>query len=166
MTIKKVTCLALAILLMLCTFQTALAEIDSDQPSTPDGIESVTPYSSDTFYIVDSNTLRASFILTPSLSISSPSSNTIKVTARANTNIVVDKLGFSSLYIQRWNGSAWVNALSWYNKYKTNSLTFVFSGSTSAATSGAYYRAVCTFYAEKDGETESVTVTTSYIKCK
>lgn len=164
---RKFFCIVLSMVFAFCLFNTAVAD-DAEADSTESlGIASLDPYTSDRFFISENALMRASsFSLSPSLSISSPSTGAIKVVARAHTSIVVDKIGFSSLHIQRWNGSSWVTAASWYSQYKTNSISFAFTGNASGATSGSFYRAVCTFYAEKDGETESVTVTTSYIKCK
>lgn len=163
---KKAICILIVLTMMVGFLPTSFADNSALEIHPSDGIESSNPYCSDTFYCNNIGIKASSFTLSPSLSISSPTANKITVVAQAHTSIIVDKLGFSSLHIQRWNGSSWVNVVSWYNQYKYNTSTFSKIGSTSTATSGAYYRAVCTFYAEKDGETESVTVTTSYIKCK
>lgn len=163
---KRAIASFLAIFMIMGLFTNAIADDTESEYVPSSGIASMTSYYSDRFYVSESSSRAVTFTLTPSLTISSPSANKVSVTAQAHTSIVVDKLGFSSLHVQRWNGSSWVNVVSWYNQYKTNTSFFLKSGSTSSATSGAYYRAVCTFYAEKDGESESVTVTTSYIKCK
>ena len=163
---KRAIALLFAIFMIMGLYTNAFADDTGSEWNPPSGIASINSYYSDRFYVSESSAKATSFTLTPSVTISSPSANKISVTAQAHTNVIVDKLGFSSLHIQRWNGSSWVNVVSWYNQYKTNTSFFLKSGSTSTATSGAYYRAVCTFYAEKSGETESVTVTTSYITCK
>lgn len=162
---KKAFSILIAILLVVGIITTSNAE-SNGQEAEPIGIASQNPYYSDFYIISNVNSKASSFTLTPSLSISSPSANKISVTAQAHTSVVVDILGYSSLYIQRWNGSSWVNVASSVNQYKTNTSSFLKIVSASGATSGAYYRAVCTFYAEKNSETESVTVTTSYITCK
>jgi len=161
---KKSICIILIFLLVIGLIPSSSA--DTSEDNTPTGVASENLYFSDNFFITEYGSRASSFSLSPSLSVSSPSANKVTATANAFTNVIVDKIGFTSLRIQRWDGSKWINAVSWTNKYKTNTLSFSFTGSTSSATSGAYYRAVCTFYAEKNGETESVTVTTSYIKCK
>lgn len=160
---KKYVCIIIALLMMISAIPTAYAEDTGD--NVPMGVASSNPFFSDCFYITGYETRATNFTISPVLTISSPSANKVSARARASASTTVDKIGFTSLQIQRWNGSAWVNAVSWTNKYKTNTSSFSFTGSTSSATSGAYYRAVCTFYAEKNGETETVTVTTSYIQC-
>ncbi len=165
--IRKFFCIMLSALFTFCFFTATSADDLKTDSMEPLGVASVDPYTSDQFFISKDILVRASsFSLSPSLSISSPSTGTIKVVARAHTSIVVDKIGFSSLHIQRWNGSTWVTVASWYNQYKTNSISFAFTGNASGANSGSFYRAICTFYAENSGETDSVTVTTSYITCK
>lgn len=160
---KKGFCIIIALLLMIGILPASSAE--DSEVALPTGIASSNLYFSDYYYITGYESRASGFTLSPVLTISSPSANKVSARARAFTNTTVDKIGFTSLQIQRWNGSAWVNAVSWTNKYKTNTASFSFTGSTSSATSGAYYRAICTFYAEKNGETETVTVTTSYIQC-
>lgn len=166
MTRKHFFCFLLVIIFTVCAVHTTSADSFENETDIPTGIASNNKYYSDLFYIINSDTSRASFTLTPSLTISSPSANKIRVIARAYTNVTVDKLGFSSLYIQKWNGSSWVNVASWYNQYKTNASSFIFTGSITGASTGSYYRAVCSFYAEKSGEIVTATATTSYIQCK
>ena len=162
---KKTISILLSVLLLTFIIPSSVAE-QAGEMQMPVGIASNSIYCSDSFYITGFGQRSSSFTFSPTLMISSPSANKISVLAQAHTNITVDKIGFSSLHIQRWNGSNWINVASWYYKYKTSTSVFSFTGNANNAISGAYYRAVCTFYAEKNGETESVTVTTSYIKCK
>lgn len=67
----------------------------------------------------------------------------------------------TTLYLQRWTGTAWVNVISWsYSSTNCKSLT---NGDFSSYTTGTYYRARSVHYAINGTQSENQSTVSSYI---
>jgi len=73
---------------------------------------------------------------------------------------IIDQLTLT-LYLQRWDGSQWVDVNSWvFNKYVAKS---VYDGTYANYTRGNYYRARAVHYAKNGSQTDTKNSTSSYI---
>ncbi|MCL2672133.1 MAG: hypothetical protein FWF10_08870 [Clostridiales bacterium] len=158
---KKLLAIVIAVILCLSVPMSALADENAAIGNDP--------YYTDQ-YTVDSEIIhsatRATLLKTPTLKISSPSTGKITINATVQTFMVVEKVGLTTITLQRWNGSAWVVTNTWTNQFAYNTNTFSWTKSDISAISGASYRVSATFYAQNGTDTHSITVTTSSITCK
>ena len=132
----------------------------------PLGTASTDPHYTDEYTVTSIMSRAANLMNAPRLSISSPSTGKVSVTASVTTADPVDKLGFTVLSIEKWNGSSWASVASWTDRYSSNTNTFSWSGSASGCESKANYRASCTFYAKEGNDVQTISATTSYITCR
>jgi len=73
---------------------------------------------------------------------------------------IIDQLTLT-LYLQRWDGSQWVDVNSWvFNKYDAKS---IYDGTYANYTRGNYYRARAVHYAKNGSQTDTKNSTSSYI---
>lgn len=159
---KKALSLVLVCTIMLTLGTTILAL----ERSEPTGIASSDPFSSDICIILSPQTRAADLMYSPKLFISSPSVGKISVSASVNAMKTVDKLGFTILEMERWDGNSWVPDATWTNKYSYSTSSFSWSGSAIGCVRGAYYKATCTFYAKIGTQVKTIDVETSYITCR
>ncbi len=132
----------------------------------PTGIASTDPFYSDSCIITSPQTRTVDLMKAPTLTISSPSVGKVSVNASVNAKMTVDKLGFTVLRIERWDGNSWVPDATVTDQYSYSTSSFSWSGSATGCVSGAYYRATCTFYAKLGTQVQTINVETSYITCR
>ncbi len=80
---------------------------------------------------------------------------------------IVEKLGFTNLHLQVWNGYKWSNVSTWRDNYLTYRDFFTFGKTVNNLTSGRYYRLQArAFYAENGSDYQLLELTTPYIQCR
>ena len=126
----------------------------------------VKTYYTDQYTIADNIDAVYDLIKTTNLTVSSNSSGHITAALLVKTYDTVEKLGFSSLKIQRWNGSAWVTDAEDTGVYSYAANTFTYNNTFTGLNSGALYRVKVTISARRTlGEAQSMTVTSNVINC-
>ena len=88
------------------------------------------------------------------------SGSTISAYASITTKAISNSLGFSSIKIQKKQGTQWVTVKSVSSQYKANGASHTYT-LTYTGTAGNEYRAVASFYAEDDGVSETRSSTSS-----
>ena len=138
----------------------------ADSEREIEGVASATPFISDGYYLVESNT-RADYMTIEEFGISSPSAGKLKIVIQLSANETMQVFGADMIMIQHWNGSAWVNCWSTAEEYSYNTTGFYYTYSLSGGTSGDYYRLKANLTARKTWySVDNRTVTSSYIPCK
>ena len=78
----------------------------------------------------------------------------------------MEKLGFTSLKLQKKNGSTWTNVVEITNVFYFSANTFSYSDSFVNQISGAQYRVQVTLRARRtQGEVQDLTITSNSIIC-
>lgn len=67
-----------------------------------------------------------------------------------------------TLYLQKWNGSQWVDVKSW-SFSKTNAQSVIDGATYSKYQHGSYYRTKAVHYVKNDSQSEKINSTSSYI---
>jgi len=163
--IKRIFCVLIASVLMIFTNPFVLAEgVDN----IPDGIPSLDPYYTDEYIIYPcESTDRASYIIDQTVSISSNTVGKITITLSFNTNATMQKLGFTALRVQHWNGSSWEDVWTKTDQYEYNTDYFSYVHTLSNMASNDYYRVSVDLYAKKGFlQVQTTTLVTNYIRCK
>ncbi len=155
---KKCLCLIIALSLSLLSIGMAYAEGDT----------SSMVYDTDEYSIENhiGTRINYDFIESVDLGVRSTGSEKIKVELVVDTYETMEKLGFSSLKVQRWDGNVWVTDAEITNQYSYTTQTFGYSHTFTGLYSGALYCVKVTLFAKRTiGETQSMTVTSSVINC-
>ena len=133
-----------------------------------DGSSTADPYYTDEF-TVEYNADPVgnyNFLNTPTFKVSSVDTGKIKVSLYASTNETMQKLGFTSLKVQRWNGTSWVTDEEVTNQYSYNTNAFNYTNIFTGLYSGYQYRVRVTLRARRvPGEVQDLTITSDSIIC-
>ena len=106
------------------------------------------------------------FIKPADLTVESTTSGKIEVELRVRTYETMQKLGFTSLKVQRWTGSSWVTDEEVTNQFDMSTDTFTYSNTFTGLYSGYQYRVRVTLRARRvPGEVQDVTITSDSIIC-
>mgnify|MGYP006988850537 CR=1 FL=1 len=162
---KKISAFILALIVCLSSASVLAEREQADTP--PTGIASATPYTSDLFYEdgEPSDSL-VHYMTVDYFYVQSTAVGKVKVYVKLTTEDTMEKLGFSKLIIQHWNGSSWDDVVQITDQYSLNTTQFTYSYTASNLNSGDYYRATAYFVARKTWLLiEKKTVSTSYITC-
>lgn len=162
---RRIMTAALAIVMLAMCFQNVLA---TDTGMLPTGIASSNPYSTDGFtYELITRATGLIDTENSTLSLSSPTAETLRVYICIKGTDTMTQIGFSSLKVQKWTGSTWSDDLDLGSKYSNNTNSCVYNKTLYDAVSDSYYRLECKAYAKNSsGQTQTVTFTTEYITCK
>ena len=162
----RVFCALIATVMMLCTPLFVLA--DGADNMAPDGIPSVAPFFTDAYTVLSSESNdRADYITVQTCSIASNSVGKVSVTVMFDTNAVMQKLGFTTLRIQHWNGSSWEDVWTKTDQYAYDTDSFAYMKTLSNMSSNDYYRLSVDLYAKKGFlQVQTKTLVTSYIRCR
>lgn len=140
--------------------QVAFASRDAKRPLKPtEGVESsITNYGSST----DVRTMSPSIsgLLTDWQCSIMNSGTNLYLDGSSTATDIIDQLTLT-LYLQRWDGSQWVDVNSWvFNKYTAKS---IHDGTYASYTSGNYYRTRAVHFAKNGSQTDTQNSTSSYI---
>lgn len=133
---KRITCVFLVLIYIICCFSTCIAEDNG-----------ISTYASD-------------LIASSTLTISNPSGTTIKATATVVTNGKVDQAGISVIRIQEKRNGIWTTVTSATGVYGYD-CTFYRTTLSYAGKSGKQYRTTCTFYVYHNGSSDTSSLTSS-----
>ena len=134
----------------------------SGKINTAEQIWNVEPISKSTFY---TSSPRATMTRV-SLAISSIAGKTISISATANANGIMDKMGLLTISVQRYFKGRWLTVNTVTEVYSYGVTRFTYVASRADYSSGAYYRVTATFSAEKYGMVYNVSKATDAIRCK
>ncbi|MBR4659142.1 MAG: hypothetical protein IKP26_07825 [Clostridia bacterium] len=155
---KRFFIILAACLIGIMHFGTAFAE-GADTPAV---------YFTDQYTVENDGGTRINynFIKPVDLTVGSADSGEITVDLKVYTYETMEKLGFSNLKVQRWNGTTWVTDREATNQYEYTTDNFAYLHTFTGLYSGALYRVKVTLFARRAiGETQSMTVTSSVINC-
>lgn len=164
--IKRVFCALIASIMMICTSSFVFAEdVDSNMP---DGIPSLDPFYTNDYTVLPNEIGdRADYITVQTCSIGSNSVGKVTVTVSFSTNATMQKLGFTTLRVQHWNGSSWEDVWTKTDQYVYNTDYFAYVKTLSNMASNDYYRLSVDLYAKKGFLlVQTKTLVTDYIRCK
>lgn len=163
--IKRVICKLIAVLLLVCTASVVQAENDTD--NLPDWIPSANPFYADGYIVVsEESSDRADYITVETFSIVSNSVGKVSVSLSFSTNATMQKLGFTALRVQHWNGSSWEDAWTKTNQYAYDTDYFAYVKTLSNMSSNDYYRLSVDLYAKKGFlQVQTETIVSYYIRC-
>ena len=158
---KYVKTVIFVLLSVLSLQQVAFASGEIIRPPKPtDGIESSNPNygsSSDVQTIFQE---RISGLITDWKCSISNSGADLYLDGATTATDIIDQLTVT-LYLQRWDGSQWVDVNNWvFNKYDAKSL---YDGTFANYTHGNYYRARAVHFAKDNSQTDTQSSTSSYI---
>lgn len=164
--IKRVFCAIIASIMLICASPSVLAYGINE--NVPDGIPSVNPFYSDEYIVLlgESND-RADYITVQNCSIASNSVGKVSVAVSFSTNATMQKLGFTTLRIQHWNGSSWEDVWTKTDQYAYDTDYFAYVKTLSNMSSNDYYRLSVDLYAKKGFlQVQTETIVTTYIRCR
>jgi hypothetical protein len=106
------------------------------------------------------------FIKPVDLSVESKAIGKIEVELTVCTYETMQKLGFTSLKVQRWNGSSWITDREETNQYDYSSDSFEYTQPFTGLSGGYTYRVKVTILARRvPGEVQNMTITSDSIIC-
>ena len=153
---KKV--LSAIIALLICTVYSCAALAED--------IGTENPFFTDSYFTETGNRIIYDFIEVESFSLTSPSSGKIKVVLKFGTDDIMEKIGFTSLKLQKWNGSIWTQEDEITSEYEYTTDYFNYSQSFTGLSSGYQYRVKVTLRAKRaPGEVQDLTITSDSIIC-
>ena len=158
---KYVKTVVFVLLAVLSLQQVAFASGETKRPPKPtEGVESSNPNYGSSTDVQTISPERISGLLTDwKCSITNNGADLYLDGASTATDII-DQLTLT-LYLQRWDGSQWVDANNWvFNKYDAKSL---YDGTYVNFTHGNYYRARSVHFAKNGSQTDTQYSTSSYI---
>lgn len=163
---KRVFCALIATVMMLCTPLFVLA--DGADNMAPDGIPSADPYFTDAYTVLFSESNdRADYITIQNCTLTSNSVGKVSIAVSFSTNAIMQKLGFTTLRIQHWNGSSWEDVWTKTDQYDYSTDYFAYVKTLSNMSSNDYYRLSVDLYAKKGFlQVQTKTLVTSYIRCR
>lgn len=126
------------------------------------------PYFTDVYTVEESddNRIVYEFITKKTLSVSSDSSGEIYVALTVKTNETMQKLGFTSLKLQKWSGSSWATEREVTNEFDYTTNSFGYSETFTGLSGGYTYRVKVTIRAKRaQGEVQDMTITSDSIIC-
>ena len=157
------------IAVMLTISPSYLVYADSAAESLPEGMQASNPFYTDEYIIVYTSETgdRANYISDETVSIASNSVGKVSVALSLSTNQTMQKLGFTTLKVQHWNGSSWEDVWTKDDQYSYNTDLFSYVKTLSNMVSNDYYRISVDFYAKKGFlQVQTETVISYYIRCK
>lgn len=157
---KYVKTVIFVLLAVLSLQQVTFASGETKRPPKPtEGVESSNPnYGSST----DVRTMSPSIsgLLTDWQCSIMNNGSDLYLDGSSTATDIIDQLTLT-LYLQRWDGSQWVDVNSWaFNKYVAKS---IHDGTYANYTHGNYYRARAVHYAKNGTQTDTQYSTSSYI---
>ncbi len=148
------------LLIVLSLQVAAFANAEANQPSKPtEGIESTDPKHGRS---IDTNTIesiQSDLFYNYYCSIDNTGTD-LYLEGSTVSNYLSDQVKLT-LYLQKWNGSQWVDVQSWsFTKYNAKSVT---DGANANYQHGNYYRTRAVHYIKYVSQTETQNSTSSYI---
>lgn len=165
--IKRLFSTLLAALMVVCLSPVVRAGAVTE--NIPEGIPSQYLFYTDEYTVVSSNNFadRADYITVGTFSIQSNTAGKLTATLNFSTNATMQKLGFTTLRVQHWNGSSWEDAWTKTDQYLYNTDYFPYVKTISNMASNDYYRLSVDLYAKKGFlQVQTVTLVSSYIRCQ
>jgi hypothetical protein len=153
--------------LLICVSPLVRAEVVTE--NAPEGIPSQDPFYTDEYTVESSSNSggRPNYITVETFSIQSNSVGKVTVTLAISTNAMMQKLGFTTLKVQHWNGSTWEDAWTKTDQYLYDTNYFPYVKTISNMASNDYYRLSVDLYAKKGFFlVQTETIVSSYIRCQ
>lgn len=164
--IKRVFCVIIAFIMLMCASSFTLA--DGTNENIPEGIPSAYTFYSDEYIVLPGQSNdRADYITVQTCSIASNSVGKVSVTVAFNTNAIMQKLGFTTLRIQHWNGNSWEDVWTKTDQFAYDTNYFGYVKTLSNMASNDYYRLSVDLYAKKGFlQVQTETIVTTYVLCR
>lgn len=125
------------------------------------------PYYCSSYAIENEERIVYDFINIDSFEVSSTSTGKIKVVLRFDTDDIMEKIGFTSLKLQKWNGSIWTQEDEITNEYEYTTDYFSYTHSFTGLSSGYHYRVKVSLIAKRTlGEAQNLTLTSNGTLCR
>ncbi|HEY5583440.1 MAG TPA: hypothetical protein VIK78_03000 [Ruminiclostridium sp.] len=152
----------LALLVILSVQQTAFAVEKEERPPKPSiGVESSNPKLGSSTNIQLVSPLIVSGLLTDwGCTIQNTSGTNLGLNGSSTANTIADLMGLT-IYLQKWNGSLWVDINNW--TFNDSSTVSINKGVSTTCQSGYYYRTRGVHTAMKGSQTETQNSTSAYI---
>lgn len=145
----------------------SIARADGTVYSLPEGTPSSNPYYTDEFTVIYPDNERGNYISDYTLTITSNSVGHVSIAASVTTTATMQKLGFTTIRVQHWNGSSWEDVWTKTDQFSTNTNYFAYVKTLGNMTSDDYYRVSVDFYAKKGFlQTQTLTIVSNYIRCR
>jgi len=158
---KCVKPIIIALLVLLSLQQAVFASSESKRPPKPtEGIETSDPNygSSEDTQVISPESI--SGLLTDWKCSIKNNGSDLYLDGQSTALDMVDHLQLI-LYLQKWDGSQWIDISSWeFNKYNAKS---IYEGTNSDYQHGYYYRTRAVHYAENGSQTDTQYSTSTYI---
>lgn len=155
---KKLIAIILAML--ICLLSVSAVSAENAMPYDPDYVDTYTAEDMDESRIV------YVFISDKHLTVSRGMSGQLKVAVDAETYETMEKLGFTSLKVQRKNGSSWITDAEVTNEFDYSTDSFSYNETFSYLYSFCEYRVQVTLRARRAaGEVQDLTITSASIIC-
>lgn len=158
---KYVKTIIIALLVVLSLQQTVFASGESKRPPKPtEGVESSNPDYGSSLDTQATSSIGIIGLLTDwKCSITNNGSN-LYLDGESTAFNIVEQLKLT-LYLQKWDGSQWIDVNSWeFNKYNAKS---IYQGTNSTYQHGYYYRTRAVHFAKDGSQTDTQYSTSSYI---
>lgn len=163
--IKKALCAIIALFIFVLPGH--IVQADGTSASVPEGVPSCDPYYTNSFTVVCSADDRGNYISDYTFTVSSNSAGHVSIGVSITTNQTMQKLGFTSLTLQHWNGSSWDDAWTKTNQFDTSTDYYAYVKTISNLYSDDYYRVCVVLYAKKGFlQTQTLSLVSDYIRCK
>lgn len=148
------------LLIALSLQVTAFANAEVNQPPKPtEGIESSNSKLGSSIDANTSKSIQSDLFFNYYCSIDNTGTD-LYLEGSTVSNYLSDQVKLT-LYLQKWNGSQWVDVQSWpFTKYNAKSVT---DGANANYQHGNYYRTRAAHYIKYDSQTETQNSTSSYI---
>jgi len=161
--VKKIISTSLMTLLILTTLVTPALAAPKDKSNKPtEGVMSSDPMFGTSHSLPDENGVTATGSLLPKgiSNIKNMGNGTVEISGNTTTSVSVNTISVT-IYLQKWNGSQWVDITGVSNSAtNTNS---VFTTKNIAVSPGVYYRARGVHTANNGTTTETQYSTSTYI---
>lgn len=155
--------LALIMLVLPLRFVQASGTSDMD----PEGVPSLDPYYTNEFTVIYPINSRGNYISDYTLTIVSNSVGHVSIGVSVTTSQTMQKLGFTTLTVQHWNGSSWEDVWTKTNQFDANTDYYAYVKTLSNMYSDDYYRVSVNLYAKKGFlQTQTLSLVSNYIRCR
>lgn len=163
--IKKYLSAFLALIMLVLPLQ--LVQADGTNEANTEGVPSRDPYSTNEFTVVYPINSRGNYISDYTLTIVSNSVGHVSVGVSVTTSQTMQKLGFTTLTVQHWNGSSWEDVWTKTDQFDTNTDYYAYVKTLSNMASDDYYRVSVDLYAKKGFlQTQTLSLVSNYIRCR
>lgn len=152
--------IAFTLLIALSLQVVAFASVEANQPPKPtEGIESTDSKHGSSIDKRTIKSIQSNLFFNYYCSIDNTGTD-LYLEGSTVSNYLSDQVKLT-LYLQRWNGSQWIDVQNWsFTKYNAKSIT---DGANSSYQHGNYYRTRAVHYIKYDSQAETQNSTSSYI---